>query len=148
MTSIASPEGPGLGKLRITVPADEEYVRVVRMVVSGASAVACMGDEDTADLKVAVSEACTNAVIHAYSMSEDHSTRTIEVEMALWDGFVELDVRDQGGGVRSQDVKPGPASEAQESGFGLYLIGSLMDNVEIVGDETSGTRLKFCKCRA
>ncbi len=147
MIEASPPETERLGRLQITVPADDEYVRVVRMVVGSGASIAGMGDEEIADLKVAVSEACTNAVLHAYSLTDDHSRRTIEVAIDLWDGFIEVDVSDRGGGVRRQDVKPGPGLETEEGGFGLYLIGSLMDKVEIVGDQSQGTRLRFSKRR-
>jgi len=136
-----------LGRVLVTVPAEQEFVGLVRMVVAGAAATARMDDEAVADLKVAVSEACTNVVRHAYDSLERHPERNIEIGVDLWDGVVQVEVRDRGGGVRSQEAKPGPRAETPEGGFGLYLIGSLMDNVEILGDHDSGTSLKFHKRR-
>ena len=118
------------------------------MVVGGAAASVGLHEEDIADLKVAVSEACTNAVLHAYDPGMLHPDRTVEVSLSLWDGAVEVDVRDQGAGVAPDTATLNPKTDPDEGGFGLTLIGCLMDAVELVDDETAGTRLRFLKRRA
>lgn len=145
MTHSIVPTTQERGRVCVTVPAEEEFVGVVRMVVASAAATVGLGEEDIADLKVAVSEACTNAVLHAYDPTEAHPERTVEINMSLWDGLVEIDVCDKGGGVRSQMPPCNPKLDSEEGGFGLTLIGSLMDSLELIGDTEIGTRLKFFK---
>lgn len=136
------------GRVQVVVPAEEEFVGVVRIVAGSAAASVGMSGEDVADLKVAVSEACTNAVRHAYEPGELHPDRTVEVSLGLWDGVVEVDVCDRGGGVQGHMPSRSPRLDRQEGGFGLTLIGCLMDSVELIDDCESGTRLKFLKRRA
>lgn len=138
------PKGERRGTVQVTVPAEEEYVGVVRMVVGGAASTVGLADEDVADLKLAVSEACTNAV-HAYDVLPSHPHRTVEVNLSLWEGVVEVDIRDRGSGTKSRLPTSMPRTEGEEGGFGLTLIGCLMDVVELIDDTDSSTRLRFLK---
>lgn len=132
----------------VRVPAREEFVSVIRMVVTGLAGTAGLGDEDVADLKVAVSEACTNAIRHAYDPDHVGAERTIEVNVDQWDGGVQIDVCDKGGGVAVREASNAPKLDGDEGGFGLILIGSLMDTFELSGNGVSGTRLKFSKLKS
>jgi serine/threonine-protein kinase RsbW len=74
------------------------------------------------ELRLAISEAVTNAVIHAFRMRDTPGTVTVTVDVAS-DRLVEAVVRDDGIGMRSRGDSPG-------LGLGLGLIGSVADAVE------------------
>jgi len=139
-------DGDRQNTVLVTIPAEQEFVGVVRLVVGSAAASMGLNEEEIADLKLAVSEACTNAVLHAYASSPVHTERTVEVQLALSELAVEVDVCDKGGGLAPGT--PAAAVDYEEGGFGLTLIGCLMDSLELLGDCDSGTRLKFVKRHA
>ena len=89
-----------------------------------------------ADMKMAVSEACTNVVVHAY----ENSDGILEVDMRADDSGLTILVRDHGGGIqprahRSRDV---PAL-----GLGLPLIAALSDAFELRGSAGEGTEVRM-----
>jgi anti-sigma regulatory factor (Ser/Thr protein kinase) len=79
-------------------------------------------DPPLEDLRLAISEAVTNVVIHAFRMQDQPGTVTVTVRVTL-NKFVEAVVRDDGAGMSSRSDSPG-------IGLGLGLIGSVADAVE------------------
>ncbi|HLQ71719.1 MAG TPA: anti-sigma B factor RsbW, partial [Bacillota bacterium] len=94
--------------------------------------------EDIEDLKVAISEAITNAVTHAYYKDEGEVT----VGFGVYENRLEVMVSDRGGSFDLDAIKGsiGPYEQSdsietlREGGFGLFLIDALMDKVEINND--------------
>lgn len=127
--------------VEMKVPAKPEYVGVVRLSISGIASRMDFSYEDIEDLKVAVSEAITNAVTHAYYGEEDGE---ITVGFGVYQTCLEVMVADHGGSFNLHEVKDeiGPYEQSQESvenlregGFGLFLIDALMDKVEINNED-------------
>jgi serine/threonine-protein kinase RsbW len=91
--------------------------------------------DEIEDIKIAVSEAVTNVVNHAYADSEKGQVR---IGCNIFDDRIEITVVDQG---KSFDVESisknlGPVDgksvdQLNEGGLGLFLIDTLMDKVEI-----------------
>ncbi len=79
------------------------------------------------DVKLAVSEACANVVMHAYAGGEPGA---LEVEAEPDGDLLRIVVRDEGGGIRPRPDSPG-------AGLGLPLIAALSEWVEVRRDETS-----------
>ena len=95
-----------------------------------------------ADMKMAVTEACTNVVVHAY----DEDAGMLEVEMLADEAGLTIVVRDHGAG-----IQPRPArSEPPALGLGLPLIAALSDAFELKGSAGQGTevRMTFSYARA
>jgi PAS domain S-box-containing protein len=105
------------------IPADPARLRAVRRSVTRWLAAGGVDPEAIADIVLACSEACANAIEHAYGPGEG----AVEVEGALRDGQVELAVRDAGSW---RDPRPG------DRGRGLRLIEACMDEVHV--ERTSG----------
>mgnify|MGYP001183366107 CR=1 FL=1 len=124
--------------IEMIIPAKPEYLGVIRLAVSGIANRMGYAYDEIEDIKVAVTEACTNAVNHAYKDGEGQ----IKVNFAVYEDRLEIFVVDQG---RSFDVKAMKEKKApvnaetsleqlNEGGLGLFLIDALMDKVEINGD--------------
>ena len=64
-------------EVRLTMPARAEGVGVVRQALAGMADALAFNAAVVADMKMAVTEACTNVVVHAYEGEEG----TLEVEM-------------------------------------------------------------------
>lgn len=125
--------------IEMKVPAKPEYVGVVRLSISGIANRMGFNYEEIEDLKVALSEAITNAVTHAYY--EDDKGE-VTVGFGVYDNRLEIMVADRGGSFNLNDIKGGigPYEQSEsvetlrEGGFGLFLIDALMDKVEINND--------------
>jgi anti-sigma regulatory factor (Ser/Thr protein kinase) len=111
--------------VRLRLPAVPENVALVRQALAGLADHLGVAPARVADMKIAITEACTNAVVHAYG----DEGGPLDVTMAVDHGRLVLTVRDRGHGLR-----PLPSmSEGPPLGFGLALIASLSDEFGIAG---------------
>lgn len=125
--------------IEMTLPAKPEYVGVVRLTASGISNRVGFSYDEIEDIKVAVSEACTNAVNHAYKQ-EDGGKMT--VGFGICEDRLEIMVVDRGKSFDLETIRNdvGPfkndisVDQMAEGGLGLFLIETLMDKVEINGE--------------
>jgi serine/threonine-protein kinase RsbW len=123
--------------IEIKIPAKPDYIGVIRLTLSGIANRMGYTYEDIEDMKIAVSEACTNAVQHAYSKDEDGQ---VVVGFGIYEDKVELMVVDNGKSFNFNKTKNelGPYTESStvdqltEGGLGLYLIETLMDEVRVL----------------
>jgi serine/threonine-protein kinase RsbW len=122
--------------LDLIVPAKAEYLSLVRVVVAAVAGSAGFGDEAIADIKVALSEASTNVIRHAYDGELSEDKRIIEISCCEDNGRLCIEIIDHGTGM---PLTP-PASE----GLGLGIIGSLMDEVDVETGE-GGTTVTLVK---
>lgn len=117
----------------LKVPALAEYVDLVRLTLYGIASKLKFSFEDIEDMKVAVSEACNNVVLHAYG-GEDGK---IEVQFISNADELTITVRDYGRSFSIAESKDSPSlhgktiDEIQSGGLGLYLMQALMDRVEV-----------------
>ncbi|MGM9929731.1 MAG: anti-sigma B factor RsbW [Bacillus sp. (in: firmicutes)] len=126
----------GYEYVEMKVPAKSEYVGVVRLTLSGIASRMGFSYDDIEDLKIVISEACTNAVQHAY---EDNEDGEIVIGFGLYADRLELMVADNGHSCNFEEVRQGigPYSEdsnvefLREGGLGLYLIETLTDEMKI-----------------
>jgi serine/threonine-protein kinase RsbW len=105
-----------------------------QVAVDAAAAVAnLMGfsEDRIEDLKTAVEEACINAIEHG---NRQNANVKVLVELIADDSKLQVDIHDQGGGIRGRIEKPDIdakiAGKQTARGWGLFLIQSLMDKVE------------------
>lgn len=121
--------------IEMKVPAKAEYVGVVRLSVSGVANRMGYSYDDIEDLKVAVAEAVTNVVEHAY----DEDAGEVTIGLGVYEDRLEIMVSDRGDSFNLKEVKkdigpyqPNESIETlREGGFGLFLINTLMDKVQI-----------------
>ena len=126
----------------LSVPARAENVAVVRQALAGLCEALGTDARVVADVKLAVTEACTNVVVHAYPDEPDGGVMEIE---ARPDGrLLTIVVRDHGQGIVPRPDSPG-------LGLGLPMIASLSDSVEIrggAGDQHTEVIMSFALDRA
>lgn len=121
---------------RIRLPARPENVSALRDAAVGEAEKWGMDPARAADLKTAVSEACANAVLHAYADQEKPGP--IEVEISPVEGGVSAVVRDFGRGLRPAIVR-----RSESLGLGLSLIGALSTCLQLRSAHGRGTEIKF-----
>ena len=120
--------------IEMKFPSSAEYVGLIRLTLSGVLSRAGATYDDIEDSKIAVSEAVTNAVKHAYSENESGE---VSVGFAVYSDKVEIIVADNGHSYDKKKIKEelGPYNEddnidyLREGGLGLFLIETLMDKV-------------------
>lgn len=120
-------------ELRLALPARPENLALVRQALTGLADGADISDLTLADLKQIATEACMNAVVHAYP---DRDDGRIEVHAVARTNEIELRVRDWGAGFR-----PRPVSAEPSLRLGLPLIASVVDSFSIETPKNGGTVL-------
>lgn len=114
--------------VELTLPAKPEYLILTRLVLSGLSRVTAIGDELLADLKLAVTEACGNAVRHAYAGAGGQ----VRLRYSLAGDDLEITVEDEGSGIDGAPARPAdPAEVLAASGMGIAIMRATMDDVTI-----------------
>lgn len=127
--------------VEIKVPNQPEFLRVVRLLVSGYMSRLPFNIEEVENVKVAVSEACNNAMQYAFAPDEQGS-----LTIRCWHDQDRLafEVSDTGRGFDSSDsAEPQPAED--ERGLGFLLIQTLMDDVEVSTEPGKGTTVTMFK---
>ena len=101
--------------------------------------------EEIADIKTSVSEAATNAIIHAY----DNSEGVIKIHSKLYDNSIEIEVIDFGKGIENVEEAKMPLyttkSNLERSGMGFTIMESFMDKLEVESVVGLGTKIKMTK---
>ena len=131
--------------IRLTIPAKPEYITLGRLALTGIARLRPepMGEEVLGDLKLALTEACTNSVRHAYGGGEG----TVEITYELYADRLVVQVSDEGEGF---EPPPGAGTklddeELSEGGLGIAIIEALADELEITERAAGGSSLRFVK---
>jgi serine/threonine-protein kinase RsbW len=139
--NVAGQDGAGRS-VRLRIPAKPEYITLVRLALSGLSRLRPLDDETLGDLKLAVTEACSNSVRHGY---REGGQGTVEISYELQPDRLVVEVEDDGPGFDPN--RPGAsAEELAEGGLGIAIIRAVCDEFE-AGErrQGGGTRLRFVK---
>jgi serine/threonine-protein kinase RsbW len=129
-------------EIRLTIPAKAEYISLCRLALSGLARVRTLDDETLADLKLAITEACSNSVRHAYT----DEPGMVEVTYGLGVDRLVIEVSDDGNGFAPY-VPPQPdPDDLTEGGLGIAIIQAIADEFELgPGRNGGGSRLRFAK---
>jgi len=126
--------------LELTLDARPQNLALIRLALAGVAANAGAPREVVSDLKLAVTEACTNVIQHAYG--GDASAGEIVVRYTIERGMVAVEVEDSGSGFELD--APTPAEDRNGGGNGLMIIRVLTDELSVSSAGT-GTRVAFVK---
>ena len=142
-SSDTAANGSGDGSfVRLRIPAKAEYITLGRLALTGLSRLQELSDETLADLKLALTEACSNSVRHAY---RDGREGTVEIVYELRPDRLTIEVMDDGPGFDYVEAD-GEDRELTEGGLGIAIIRSLSDEFELGERSTGGgSRLRFVK---
>ena len=130
------------------IPSRPEYVSIARLAISGIANRMSFDYDAIEDIKLSVSEACTNIVKHAYK--KEHPSSNIIIQCAVYPHKLDIIVKDTGQGFQPDRIKPYKkgSSTIQADGslrLGLFLIKNLMDKVEISSQKGKGTQVRMIK---
>jgi serine/threonine-protein kinase RsbW len=126
----------------LTIPPKAEYLVFCRLVLTGIARMHDIEDEVLGDLKLAVTEACSNAIRHAY---DEDAPGNVQVRYELGADSIAVEVADEGHGF-DLDRPHADAIELSEDGMGLAIIRAVVDELEIeTGPGGRGSRLRLTK---
>jgi serine/threonine-protein kinase RsbW len=132
-------------EITICIPSEADYVSAVRLAVAAVATRLKFPLEDIEDIKIAVSEACTNVVQHAYENGEGK----IDIKCIVLPKELKIEVRDSGKGFDKGIL--GTSEQIQQSeeklglGLGLTFIKNLMDTMKLDTELGKGTTLTMSK---
>ncbi|MEW9122914.1 MAG: ATP-binding protein [Thermotaleaceae bacterium] len=127
--------------LSISIPSKPEYVSVVRLTASAIASRMGFSIEEIEDIKVAVAEACTNAIVHGVCNSDTN----FNINFLIDESKIYIQIEDQGSGFYCEAVEDPDLTSPKEGGLGIFIIKSLMDEVEVESKIGKGTTIKMTK---
>jgi len=128
--------------VRLTIPARAEYITLCRLALTGIARLRELSDELLADLKLALTEAASNSVRHAYG---DEDAGVVDISYQLFSDRLVIEVTDEGEGFDPAEAE-GSAAELSEGGLGIAIIRAIADDVEFGAQPGGkGSRLRFEK---
>lgn len=128
--------------VQLSFPAKADYLLVARLALAGLARQLPMDEELLADLKLAVTEACGNAVRHAYVDGEDGP---VLVSFVVRGERLDVIVEDQGTGMQPA-IADQVAEPSLESGMGMTIIEAIVDELDVGrGSDGRGTVVRMTK---
>ena len=134
-----------------SIPCMSDYVSVVRLAISGIATRMSFSIEDIEDIKIAVSEACTNAIQYAF---DEPKTERVNIQCNLFKEKLQIIIKDTGKGFQPDELDRTPINERSldeidektpRLGLGLTFIKSLMDETIIESAPGKGTCITMAK---
>ena len=125
--------------VNLSLPCRPEYVSIARLTASFVANQMGFDIEAIEDIKLAVGEACNNAVLHS------GNSPTYQLELKNMESSLIIEVKDSGKGYDKEAYKAPELDDLQENGLGLFIIKSLMDDVIIETIEGNGTKVIMSK---
>lgn len=119
---------PNTEVVQLQIPSSAEYITVARKAIEGIGSRLPLTPQQVEDLKLAVGEACTNAVKFS-----GPGRPAIRITYTIRRKNVEILVRNRGRAFSRKRYRPvkRPSELLSEGGMGLYLIDQVMDEVNI-----------------
>lgn len=140
---IAARRRARFSERELRISADLAHLKGARDWAGGAAGDFGMAEDETFDVKLAVSEAVTNAIVHGSRSASDPVVIEAHVEAEA----LVFEVRDCGAGPLAAGTATPPPADLPEGGRGLELVELVMDEVELTR-EPGGCVLRFSKRRA
>lgn len=131
-----------LDEIKLSVPSKPEYVGVVRLTLSAIASRIGFDIEKIEDMKVAVGEACTNAIMHGCTCAKDSK---FNIDFISNGEKLTISVYDDGKGCEVDSIQKPDLNKPKEGGLGIFIIESLMDDVDIESEEGKGMMIKMIK---
>lgn len=117
---------------RLKLPAASENLDIIRKFIAGISENMGFSEEEVYKIELAVDEACSNVVKHAY-LTNSRTERVVNIEAHAKNDRLEIVISDKGKGFDPRKVKKPEIEEymkkMKRGGLGIYLIKELMDKV-------------------
>ncbi|MBS4534938.1 ATP-binding protein [Clostridium sp. D2Q-14] len=134
-------EEVNMDHIKLSMPNKPEYVSIIRLTASAIASRIGFNIDDIEDIKVAIGEACTNAIRHGCNKIND----TYDIDFFAYEDKLEIKIKDTGKGLCSLNIKEPKAEDLKEGGLGLFIIKTLMDDVKFTTLQNKGTIILMTK---
>jgi serine/threonine-protein kinase RsbW len=142
LIETAGEELEGMRTVRLRVPARAEYIALARLALTGLADIVTLPEELLADLKLALTEAVSNSVRHAYADGSGFVSIVYELSGAA----LAVEVVDDGKGFDPERPPALEGEELTEGGLGIAIIRTIADEFELQSSPgVRGSRLRFVK---
>lgn len=132
-------------KMRLEIPSKSENERFARTVCAAFILELDPTLEEMSEIKTAISEAVTNAIIHGYNGNEG----TVLIDGEIEDRTVTYTIVDNGCGI--SDIKKArqplytEKPDSERSGMGFSIMEAFMDTLTVESEENKGTKITMTK---
>jgi serine/threonine-protein kinase RsbW len=142
LVEAADEELEGMRTVRLRIPARAEFIALARLALSGLADIVELPEELLADLKLALTEAVSNSVRHAYADEGGFVSIAYELSAHL----LAIEVVDDGEGFDPDRPPALEGEELTEGGLGIAIIRTIADEFELNSRPgVRGSRLRFAK---
>ena len=128
--------------IELKIPAKDQNIAIVRLCVSGVGAQMEFTVDEIEDIKMAVGEACLNAIYHGYG-NKGKNTDIVCLQFEIHPARLAITVNDSGKGFDSGEMGK-YLQKKEKNRLGLFLIKSLMDEVQL-NSGPGGTQVRMVK---
>jgi serine/threonine-protein kinase RsbW len=134
--------GHSANVVSLVIPAKAEYIALGRLALTGLLRPLAVEPEVIADVKLALTEACSNSIRHAYA---DGREGAVEIRYELLDASLAVEVSDEGGGF-DPALLEGAGGDLDEGGLGFAIIRAVTDDLSVSPRSGGGgSCLRFTK---
>lgn len=129
-----------INSMKLEILSNTENIGVARVAVASFVAQLDLTLNELEELKVAVSEAVSNSIIHGYNNS---AWEPIIIEVKLYENKLIMQIEDNGKGIENIDLalQPAYSSDPERMGLGFVFMNSFMDKVSIYSKPNKGTKV-------
>lgn len=131
-------------EMKLEFMAISDNVGIARVVAAAFAAQLDFTLSTLEEIKVAISEAVSNAVIHGYKNTGEG---TVSITLRLYTAAIEIIIIDEGCGIADieQARKPAFSSDPERMGLGFVFMESFMDQLEVWSQLNKGTKVRMLK---
>lgn len=134
--------------VKLDIPAKAEFVLLGRLALAGLLRSRGYSDDAIADLKLALTEACSNSVRHAGKAADGQ----VHLAFTLLDDRVSIEISDDGGGFHEDDVdcpecRDMPGLALADGGIGVGIIRAVVDGFDLTRPDGAAAVLTLTKLR-
>jgi len=141
------------GKLMIQTPGHGSYLAYIRAIVADLGRKLGFSEDEVAKIEMAVDEACSNVVEHAYAQDKkwcwQHRDPEIRLDVRTESGRLVIEINDHGQGFDFCSYQPGDLgdklSEMKTGGYGIHIMRRFMDEVHYNSNDETGNTLRLVK---
>ena len=128
--------------IEIKIPSQPKFLKIVRAAMNHICETMGFSQEDTNNVTLAVDEACSNIIKHAYCGS---TGKPIHVTCTLYKNRLEILLKDFGKKANIDEIKSRELDDVRPGGLGVHLIRSVMDIVKYNNQDEEGNQLQLVK---
>lgn len=130
-------------RVSLEIPPKPQFVSLCRLALTAICREHSFSDDDISDLKLAITEACSNSIRHAYGDPDEEAKVYVTYEVR--EDRLVVEVRDHGTGFEYEGANN---DELPEGGLGISIIRAVSDEFEvIVPEDGPGSSLRIVKLR-